>query len=83
LFSGYFDTRIGGKKEAGSYSVIARQLRLEPGDILFLSDVREELDAARAAGLGTWCIARGEGPAVEPGPHPVARDFDAVHWTGQ
>jgi enolase-phosphatase E1 len=83
LFSGYFDTRIGGKKESASYSAITRALRLEPGDILFLSDVREELDAARAAGLRTWCIARGEGPAVDPGPHPVAQDFDGVHGTGQ
>ena len=83
LFSGYFDIRIGGKKEEGSYSAIVRELRLEPRDILVLSDVREELDAARSAGLRTWCIVRGEGPAVDPGPHPVARDFDTVHWTGQ
>lgn len=78
LFSGYFDTRVGGKKEAPSYAAIVRELRLPAGEVLFLSDVREELDAARASGLRTWCLVRGEGSAVDPGPHPVARSFDEV-----
>lgn len=79
LFSGYFDTRIGGKKETSSYAAIVRELELPAEEILFLSDVREELDAAAAAGLRTACLARGEGPEVDPGPHPVARGFDDVH----
>jgi enolase-phosphatase E1 len=78
LFSGYFDTRVGGKKESPSYAAIVRELGLPAGEVLFLSDVREELDAALASGLRTWCLARGEGPAVDPGPHPVARSFDEV-----
>jgi len=79
LFSGYFDTRVGGKKEAPSYAAIVRELGLPAEEVLFLSDVREELDAASAAGLRTWCLARGEGPAVDPGAHPVARSFNEVH----
>jgi len=79
LFSGYFDTRIGGKKETASYAAIVRELELPAEQVLFLSDVREELDAAAAAGLRTTCLARGEGPEVDPGPHPVARGFDDVH----
>ncbi|HSP79533.1 MAG TPA: acireductone synthase, partial [Myxococcaceae bacterium] len=79
LFSGYFDTRIGGKKETSSYAAIVRELELPAEEVLFLSDVREELDAAAAAGLRTACLARGEGPEVDPGPHPVARGFDDVH----
>lgn len=78
LFSGYFDTRIGGKREPGSYATLIRQLGLPAEEILFLSDVREELDAARAVGLRTWCLVRGESPGGEPGDHPVARDFDEV-----
>jgi enolase-phosphatase E1 len=78
LFSGYFDTRVGGKKESTSYAAIVRELGLPAEDVLFLSDVREELDAARASGLKTWCLVRGEGPAVDPGSHPVARSFDDV-----
>ncbi|MBM7112076.1 acireductone synthase [Archangium primigenium] len=76
LFRGYFDTGLGGKKEPESYAAIARELGLPGGEILFLSDVRAELDAAAASGLRTTCVMRGEGPEVDPGPHPVARSFD-------
>src|SRR5690606_31664688 len=51
LFSGWFDTTVGGKREAASYARIAGELGVEPGAILFLSDVVAELDAAREAGL--------------------------------
>ncbi|HYH99102.1 acireductone synthase [Hyalangium sp.] len=78
LFSGFFDTRVGGKKESTSYAAIIRELKLPAEEVLFLSDVREELDAACAAGLRTWCLVRGEGPQVDAGPHPVARSFDEV-----
>ncbi|HEY0093966.1 MAG TPA: acireductone synthase [Archangium sp.] len=79
LFSGYFDTSVGGKRETASYAAIVRELGLPAAQVLFLSDVREELDAAAAAGLRTGCLVRGEGPQVDPGPHPVARSFDDVH----
>lgn len=58
LFSGWFDTEVGGKREADSYRRIAEQIGIAPGDILFLSDVVEELDAAREAGLRTQLIDR-------------------------
>src|SRR5262249_37451107 len=58
LFSGYFDTAVGGKKEAGSYNAIARAIGLKPGAILFLSDVAEELAAAREAGFAVMLLAR-------------------------
>jgi enolase-phosphatase E1 len=58
LFSGHFDTEIGGKREAASYTRIAEALTLPPGEILFLSDVVEELDAAREAGMKTALIDR-------------------------
>ena len=60
LFSGYFDTRTGPKREAASYTAIVRSLGLAPQDVLFLSDVGEELDAARAAGLQTCQLLRDE-----------------------
>jgi enolase-phosphatase E1 len=78
LFTGFFDTRVGGKKESASYAAIVHELGLPAAEVLFLSDVREELDAARTAGLRTWCLVRGEGPPVDPGPHPVARKFDEI-----
>ncbi|MFN7781740.1 MAG: acireductone synthase [Lysobacterales bacterium] len=60
LFSGHFDTEIGGKREAASYTRIAEALQLAPAEVLFLSDVVEELDAARTAGLHTVLIDRAE-----------------------
>jgi len=74
LFSGYFDTRIGGKREAESYRRIAGNIGFAPESILFLSDIREELDAATAAGLQVcWLVRDGNLPADTP--YPVARDF--------
>ena len=58
MFSGWFDTEIGGKREAESYRRIAESIAVEPAEILFLSDVVEELDAAREAGLSTVLIDR-------------------------
>ena len=60
LFCGFFDTEVGGKREAASYRVIAGRLGNAPGDILFLSDVVAELDAAREAGLRTLLLDRRE-----------------------
>jgi len=58
LFSGFFDTHIGNKKEARSYTQIAKLIGLKPNEILFLSDVEEELDAAEEAGMKTTLIQR-------------------------
>jgi len=60
LFSGYFDTDVGGKREARSYRNILDQLGAEPADVLFLSDIVEELNAAREAGLATTLVDRRE-----------------------
>lgn len=58
MFDGYFDTRIGGKRESASYQRIAEQLGIPAGEILFLSDVVEELDAARLSGMQTCGLVR-------------------------
>ena len=58
LFSGWYDTEMGGKREAQSYRNIVEAIGLPAGEILFLSDVVEELDAAREAGLQTALIDR-------------------------
>lgn len=61
LFSGYFDTTSGHKRELGSYARIAQTLDLPAEQILFLSDVVEELDAAQASGMRTCGLARDQG----------------------
>ena len=58
LFSGNFDTEIGGKRQADSYRQIVSAIGVPAGEIVFLSDVVEELDAAREAGLRTVLLDR-------------------------
>lgn len=78
LFAAFFDTKVGGKREAASYAAIATALGLAPGAILFLSDVAEELDAAAAAGLATCQVVRA-GDGTRPcGRHADAPDFPSV-----
>ncbi len=77
FFSGYFDTTIGSKRESDSYHKIAESIGIAPGDILFLSDIREELDAARGAGMQvTWLIRDGalDAKAV----HRQVRNFGEI-----
>lgn len=78
LFAGYFDTTTGPKREAQSYQHIAEALGEQPEHLLFLSDLVEELDAARTAGWRTTWLVRDPLPLPVAPRHPVSRDFDAV-----
>ncbi|MEQ4453173.1 acireductone synthase [Kosakonia sp. YIM B13605] len=64
LFSGYFDTLVGAKRDVQSYRNIATQIGLPPAAILFLSDIHQELDAAEAAGFRTTQLIRGDDDAA-------------------
>ncbi len=77
LFSGYFDITIGSKREPAAYSAITQAIGLPPREILFLSDMVEELDAARAAGMQTvWLVREGElNPAAA---HAQVRNFEGI-----
>ena len=74
LFSNWFDTEVGGKREAESYRRIAAAIGHPAGEILFLSDVVEELDAAREAGLETVLVDR-----IEDYPQPRTGDAANGH----
>ena len=74
LFSSWFDTEVGGKREAESYRRIAAAIGQPAGEILFLSDVVEELDAAREAGLETVLVDR-----IEDYPQPRTGDAANGH----
>lgn len=78
LFSGYFDTTSGPKREAASYVRIAEAIGRPAGEILFLSDVVQELDAAREAGMRTCGLAR-EGGVLAG--HPTVASFAAIEPT--
>ena len=78
LFSGFFDTTTGPKREAASYRAILAALSTAPAETLFLSDVEAELDAAAEVGIATCHLVRAE-DGTKPGTrHPVAADFAAV-----
>jgi enolase-phosphatase E1 len=55
---GHYDTTTGPKRDAASYRAIAADMKMEPREILFISDVGEELDAARQAGMATALAIR-------------------------
>ncbi|KAL8195485.1 hypothetical protein R6Q57_025888 [Mikania cordata] len=49
---GFFDTRVGNKRETKSYIEISESLGVDkPSDIVFVTDVIQEAVAAKAAGL--------------------------------
>jgi enolase-phosphatase E1 len=77
LFSGYFDTGMGGKREPDAYAAIAADVGLPPEEIMFLSDVHEELDAARAAGMHTTWLVR-DGTPDPLATHRQVSDFSAI-----
>lgn len=68
LFSGHYDTKIGGKKEATSYQAIVSDWGLPADQILFISDVVAELEAAAQAGLHS-CLSVRPGNAEVPPEH--------------
>ena len=74
LITDYFDTEVGHKREATSYRKIAE--RLEPSEILFLSDISQELDAAATSGFQTCQLLRD--PCPTGSRHPAHIDFVGV-----
>lgn len=67
FISAYFDTHIGGKRESESYQKIASELGFSSAEILFISDISAELDAAQEAGLQTvLSIREGNGMVKKP-----------------
>lgn len=60
LFTDYFDTTVGPKREADSYRKISAVIECPPKEILFLSDVIEEVEAAKTAGFQTCWVKREE-----------------------
>lgn len=80
LFSGYFDTRIGAKRDVSAYAAILQQLQIPPRQVLFLSDIIAELDAASQLGIATVQLIR-EGQSA--GKHQTASDFNQVQESQQ
>ena len=76
---GNYDTTTGPKREQASYEKIAADIGVAPRQILFVSDVGEELDAARAAGMATALAIRpGNRPAGGKLEHQPIESFDEI-----
>lgn len=77
--SAYFDTNIGHKREKQSYENIAEKLQNRKYEILFISDVVEELNAAHEAGLDTILSVReGNSPIEKEHNYQIVSNFDEV-----
>ncbi len=80
LFSGYFDTRIGNKRESNAYKNIINEIDVEAKDILFLSDIEEELNAAKKSGINTLQLTR-EGMTAST-MHTTVKSFNEIKLDG-
>lgn len=74
--AGYFDTTTGPKQEVDSYRLIAAAVGHPSGQLLFLSDIGAELDAASAAGFRAIQVRRE--PSTDCPFEPWIANFDAL-----
>jgi enolase-phosphatase E1 len=78
-FSGFYDTHYGGKKEANSYRIIAKDMGLPAESIVFFSDIVDELEAARGAGMQAILVVRPGNAATGAGVNfPRISSFEEV-----
>jgi enolase-phosphatase E1 len=76
---GYFDTTTGPKNDPNSYRMISIAFGIPASEILFISDVTRELDAALIAGMQTLlCIRPGNHPQPSHS-HPMITSFADVN----
>ena len=74
LFSAYYDTTIGSKKEVASYERIAAESQFDPSDIVFVTDIHAELMAASQAGMQVVA-------SVRPNNLPLPAEFAGLTIT--
>lgn len=77
LFTGYFDTTTGAKGDSASYRKITMSIGMPADQILFLSDIPAELDAAKQAGMQTTQLIR-DTQCQRAAGHPQVTDFSAI-----
>jgi enolase-phosphatase E1 len=79
LFSSHFDTTTGGKRASSSYRAIAERMGRDACQLLFLSDVYEELTAAKEAGWQAIAVVRpGNAPLPQNCSIPAIQSFDEL-----
>ena len=80
FLNGYFDTEIGPKTSAESYCRIAAEFHLAASEVLFVSDVIQELDAANNSGMKTLLSVRpGNPPQPKGHAQGIISSFSEIH----
>ncbi len=75
----YFDTNTGPKREADSYRKIAAEMGLDTNEMIFVSDISAELDAAQTAGMQAALTIREENPVIaETLSYKTIKSFDEL-----
>jgi enolase-phosphatase E1 len=74
LLDQYFDTEVGSKVESASYLKIAQRLMFSAAEIIFVSDVTNELKAASEAGMATLLCVRPDNQ-----PQSASEKFEVIH----
>lgn len=77
LLDGYFDTAVGPKKEPESYKEIAKRLNLSTVEIVFISDMAAECEAAQKAGCEVRYSVR-PGNKVEKSSFKCITSFEEI-----
>ncbi|CAB3249052.1 unnamed protein product [Arctia plantaginis] len=86
LIDGHFDTAVGAKQESASYTAIAEKIGCKAEEILFLTDIDKEAEAARLAGVQAALVSReGNAPLSEAitSAYPVIYSFTELAATNK
>ncbi|CAG9789279.1 unnamed protein product [Diatraea saccharalis] len=82
--AGHFDTAVGAKQEAASYAKIVEQIGCQPDEILFLTDIVKEAEAASESGLHAALVSReGNAPLPEQVSFPVVHSLQQLAATNK
>lgn len=79
MISGFYDTTVGKKQDSASYELIRSKIGLPSSEILFASDVGEELIAAEKAGMQVVASVRQNNkPLSSTYTGPTVLSFDQI-----
>jgi enolase-phosphatase E1 len=81
LFREWFDTNIGSKLSSKSYINIAEALNSNPEQIVFISDRKSELSAAKEAGVKVVFSQRVENPENDNGAYVAVNNYADLNLT--
>jgi enolase-phosphatase E1 len=77
--SAFFDTGVGAKHESESYGRIAAAMSRRPAELLFVSDVEGELEAARQSGMVVALCQRDSTSGARHAIFDLVRTFGEIH----